>query len=112
MEAFEQYLTTNLPDVIKYFLMAVAYFLLFLYRAKVNGTKRDLNVMFKEKTAAVVSSEQAVREEFTSTKAEMARELAEAKAQYKAAVDEIADLKRELRQTKNAVNELVKEVNE
>lgn len=53
MEEFKSYIVQNWPTIVEYAIMVVAYFLFFLYKAKVSGTRRDLTVMFKEKAQEV-----------------------------------------------------------
>ena len=98
MEEFKSYIVQNWPTIVEYAIMVVAYFLFFLYKAKVSGTKRDLTVMFKEKAQEVTNTDLKLREDV---------ELAEAKRQYQAAVDEISDLKARLNRTEKALIEII-----
>lgn len=107
MEEFKQYIVQNWPTIVEYAIMVVAYFLFFLYRSKVSGTRRDLTVMFKEKAQEVTNTDLKLREDVGQTRQIMATELTEAKAQYKAAVDEIADLKARLNRAEKALTEII-----
>ena len=98
MEEFKQYIVQNWPTIVEYAIMVVAYFLFFLYRSKVNGAKRDLTVMFKEKA-----------QDITQTRQVMAAELTAAKAQYQAAVNEIAGLRARLNRAEKALVEIITE---
>ena len=109
MEEFKQYIVQNWPTIVEYAIMVVAYFLFFLYRSKVSGTRRDLTVMFKEKAQEVTNTDLKLREAVGQTRQIMATELTEAKAQYKAAVDEIADLKARLNRAEKALVEIITE---
>ena len=109
MEEFKQYIVQNWPTIVEYAIMVVAYFLFFLYRSKVSGTRRDLTVMFKEKAQEVTNTYLKLREDVGQTRQIMATELTEAKAQYKAAVDEIADLKARLNRAEKALVEIITE---
>lgn len=109
MEEFKQYIVQNWPTIVEYAIMVVAYFLFFLYRSKVSGTRRDLTVMFKEKAQEVTNTDLKLREDVGQTRQIMATELTEAKAQYKAAVDEIADLKARLNRAEKALTEIITE---
>lgn len=109
MEEFKQYIVQNWPTIVEYAIMVVAYFLFFLYRSKVSGTRRDLTVMFKEKAQEVTNTDLKLREDVGQTRQIMATELTEAKAQYKAAVDEIADLKARLNRAEKALVEIITE---
>ena len=60
MEEFKQYIVQNWPTIVEYAIMVVAYFLFFLYRSKVSGTRRDLTVMFKEKAQEVIQMKKVV----------------------------------------------------
>lgn len=106
MEEFKSYIVQNWPTIVEYAIMVVAYFLFFLYRAKVSGTRRDLTVMFKEKAQEVTNTDLKLREDVGQTRKVMADELTEAKRQYQAAVDEIADLKARLNRAEKALIEL------
>lgn len=109
MEEFKQYIVQNWPTIVEYAIMVVAYFLFFLYRSKVSGTRRDLTVMFKEKAQEVTNTDLKLREDVGQTRQIMATELTEAKAQYKAAVDEIADFKARLNRAEKALVEIITE---
>lgn len=109
MEEFKQYIVQNWPTIVEYAIMVVAYFLFFLYRSKVSGTRRDLTVMFEEKAQEVTNTDLKLREDVGQTRQIMATELTEAKAQYKAAVDEIADLKARLNRAEKALTEIITE---
>ena len=109
MEEFKQYIVQNWPTIVEYAIMVVAYFLFFLYRSKVSGTRRDLTVLFKEKAQEVTNTDLKLREDVGQTRQIMATELTEAKAQYKAAVDEIADLKARLNRAEKALTEIITE---
>lgn len=107
MEEFKSYIVQNWPTIVEYAIMVVAYFLFFLYRAKVSGTKRDLTVMFKEKAQEVTNTDLKLREDVGQTQKVMADELAEAKRKYQAAVDEISDLKARLTRAEKALIEII-----
>lgn len=107
MEEFKSCIVQNWPTIIEYTIMAIAYFLFFLYRAKVRGTKRDLTVMFKEKAQEVTNTDLKLREDVGHTRQVMADELTEAKRQYQAAVDEISDLKARLSRAEKALIEII-----
>ena len=109
MEEFKQYIVQNWPTIVEYAIMVVAYFLFFLYRSKVSSTKRDLTVMFKEKAQEVTNTDLKLREDMGQTRQIMVTELTEAKAQYKAAVDEIAGLKARLNRAEKALIEIITE---
>lgn len=107
MEEFKSYIVQNWPTIVEYAIMVVAYFLFFLYRAKVSGTRRDLMVMFKEKAQEVTSIDLKLREDVGQTRKVMADELTNAKRQYQAAVDEISGLKARLNRAEKALIEII-----
>lgn len=107
MEEFKSYIVQNWPTIVEYASMVVAYFLFFLYKAKVSGTRRDLTVMFKEKAQEVTNTDLKLREDVGQTRKVMADELAEAKRQYQAAVDEISDFKARLNRAEKALIEII-----
>lgn len=107
MEEFKSYIVQNWPTIVEYAIMIVAYFLFFLYKAKVSGARRDLTVMFKEKAQEVTNTDLKLREDVGQTRKVMADELAEAKRQYQAAIDEISDLKARLSRAEKALIEII-----
>lgn len=107
MEEFKSYIVQNWPTIVEYAIIVVAYFLFFLYKAKVSGTRRDLTVMFKEKAQEVTNTDLKLREDVGQTQKVMADELAEAKRQYQAAVDEISGLKARLNRAEKALIEII-----
>lgn len=107
MEEFKSYIVQNWPTIVEYAIMVVAYFLFFLYKAKVSGTRRDLTVMFKEKAQEVTNTDLKLREDVGQIQKVMAYELIEAKRQYQAAVNEISDLKARLSRAEKALIEII-----
>ena len=107
MEEFKSYIVQNWPTIVEYAMMVVAYFLFFLYRAKVSGTRRDLTVMFKEKAQEVMNTDIKLREDVGQTRQIMVNELIEAKRKYQEAVDMIGDLKTRLYRTEKALMEII-----
>ena len=81
MEEFKSYIVQNWSTIVEYAIMVVAYFLFFLYKAKVSGTRRDLTIMFKEKAQEVTNTDLKLREDVGQTRKVMADELAEAQRQ-------------------------------
>ena len=96
MEEFKQFCITNWPTILEYTLMFLAYFLVFLYRGKVSGTRRDLTLLFKEKSAIITKTDTDLRKDVHDVEEKMKRELVEAKERYNAAVDKIARLEKNL----------------
>ena len=109
MEDLKTYIVTNWPTIIENAAIVVTYFLVFLYRSKVNMTKRDLSVLFKEKATEVAKTDANLRIELAKTCNLMHGELVEAKAQYQKAVGEIRDLQERLARVEGAVEELITE---
>ena len=123
MDEFKQYVIENWPTIIEYALMGIGYFLVFLYRSKVSGTKRDLTVLFKEKaqeigtlfqekTKEVVDTDFKLREDVNTARKIMDTELAEAKAQYEAAVAKISGLESKLFQVEGALMAIIDEADD
>ena len=48
MEEVKQIIVEHWPEIVSYFFTFVSYFLLFLYRSKVNGTRNNVVTLFKE----------------------------------------------------------------
>jgi hypothetical protein len=102
MEYVREYIVTNWSTIIEYAVIVIAYFLFFLYRSKVSGTKRDLTVMFREKADKVMVTEAKLRRD-------MEDELIQAKISYKTATDEIYDLCARVKRLENTIQELITE---
>jgi hypothetical protein len=102
MDKLIQILTQNWKIIVDYTLMAIAYFLVFLYRSKVKITRRDLTALFQEKSAEIVEGD-------TRLRSDMTRELGEAKAAYQQAVNEIADLREEVSNLHKALEIITRE---
>lgn len=96
MEGFIQFVTQNWSRILEYAMVAVCYFLVFLYRAKVGSARRDLKALFRSKSDEVTETDRLLREDVGKMQTQMKKELAEAKSKYRAAVDEICDLKARL----------------
>ena len=105
METYLQCVAENWPTIIEYAILAVMYFLIELHKYRVTSTKRDLRTLFNEKAAQVTTTDTKLREE-------MRKELTEARNQYRNAVNEIKELKRQVVKCKNAVAELIAEVDD
>lgn len=112
MEEIVLYITQNWSYIVETAIWAVAYFLVFLYRAKVNGTKKTLTVLFKEKAAEVTSTDINLRQDVKKIENKMEQELEDAKAAYEDAVDQIADLKSRLAKAEKALLELITDTEE
>ena len=104
IEQARDYIINNWPIFVEYAILGFAYFLVFLFRAKVKGTKQDLTVMFKEKANEVTLTDKLLRKDVND-------ELTDAKKSYQDAVDEIDDLKHRLIRAENAIRELLADEN-
>ena len=93
MEEIVQMIIENHQTIIQYLCMFVAYFLVFLFRSRVNKTKTNLTVAYKE-------SDKRLR-------TDMQKELDTARACYDKAVDMISDLQDEVIMLRNTVKELI-----
>lgn len=100
MEELKQIIITHWPTIVQYALMFVAYFLVFLYKSKVNNTKTNLTTLFKDTVAHLSKTETGLRED-------IAVQLELSKAKYQAAVDEIADLKARIETQEKAIDALI-----
>ena len=109
MEEFKAFIITNWSTIAEYAMMAVSYFLVFLYRSKIKDTKQNLTIMFKEKAQEVSTTDRKLREDAVLLRKIMTEELEEAKKLYNAAVDEIKTLKYKLAHAECALLEMIKE---
>lgn len=94
MEQFKSFVIENWPTILEYVFMFIAYFLIMLYRSKVGTTKRDLSILFKEKTQEITERDKALRTDIDTSQNNMQKELEESKAAYQAAVNKIRTLER------------------
>ena len=100
MEAYLMTMMENWPDVLKWTVTLVFYFIVFFYRAKIKDTVQTLSTVFKEKVEEMVSCDKSLR-------ASMAEELLEAKSKYNDAIGEIEELKSRLNRAERALTELL-----
>ena len=107
MEGFIQFVTQNWSRILEYALLAVCYFLVFLYRAKVGSARRDLKALFTSKSEEVTETDRLLREDVGKMQAQMKKDLSEAKNKYKAAVDEICDLKARLNRAEETLRLMI-----
>lgn len=98
LNQFVEFVRLNWPTLVEYTLMLIAYFLVFLYKAKVKSTKINLTNAFEKKTAEVAETRQA-----------LICELTEAKTLYNKAVEEIEIMRKEQMRLELALLELAKE---
>ena len=93
MEQIIKTIIENYQIVIQYACMFLAYFLVFLFRSKVNTTRTNLTLAYK-------SSEAKLREDFD-------KEVKTSKGYYDTAVDQISDLQKDVCMLKNTVSALI-----
>lgn len=109
MEQVKQVLIQYWPQIVDYALTFIAYFLVFLFRSKMSGTRRSLTIAFKQHAETVEVTDKRLNEQMQAQSAEVASELTEAKAKYAEAVNKIADLERRLLIAEKALNSFVEE---
>lgn len=109
---FKQVVVENWPAIVQYALMFVAYFLVFLFRAKTNGTKRDLTAIFKDTANAMTQSEAQLEQKIDTDREYMRKELEESKALYDKAVTIISSFDDKISRLEGAMNILVEEATE
>ena len=100
MEKVIELISVNWPTVVQYACMIVAYFLVFLFRGKINATSTNLKQSFKENVAHMKDNEKTFR-------ADMRAQVEESKQKYNAAIDKISTLERELQNTRDTINILI-----
>lgn len=110
MEEVKQYITQNWSTIVRSAISLVFYFLVFLYRAKVNGTKRDLSVLFKEKARTITHTDIELRKDFAVVQTEIKNELDEAKKKYDNAVTELVQYRDRLGRLEKAFVEIIAEM--
>lgn len=120
MEEFKTFVVTNWPTIIEYACMVVSYFLVFLYRNKVTGTKKNIDIAFKQFAARFADNETNNKTildkciaDYTSAldicKTDYTSALNESKAAYEAAVNEIAEYKKRTARLEDTLTILLSE---
>lgn len=102
LQILKSYFATNLPAILEWVLIFLAYFFVALYKSKVNGAKQNLGTLFKETTERIDTANFKER-------TEMQKELAESKEKYAAAVSKIADLEDRVLRTEKVLHALIEE---
>lgn len=103
MEELKEAIILYWPTIVQYALMIFAYFLVFLYRSKVNGTSLNFTTLFKEKTQEFIASNSELQKSVNT-------ELVESKAAYQAAIDKIKSLEEKTLHLEKALLILTEEV--
>lgn len=112
MEQFIQYFVENWESILEKALIFVSYFLVFLYRAKVNGTKDNLGTLFKENTTQLLEMDAKLREDMQAEHDIWSKALEDSVAKYESAVSIIKKLQDELMLTKNALAVFLEDIME
>lgn len=105
MELVLSKITENWQTIVEYLLMFVAYFLVFLYKNKVNITKDNLTVAFKENMSVISKTDKTLREDIH-------KELEESKLKYNEAVSKISSLENMVHILKDTIKALIGETYE
>jgi exonuclease VII small subunit len=100
MEELLQTVQTNWPVIVEYALMFVAYFLVFLYKSKINNTNRDLRTVFKDNVKLLKDAESKLRDDVMI-------QLEQSIKAYNSAISLIADLERRILVQEKTMNALL-----
>lgn len=92
MEELKLLVTTNWSTIVEYALMFISYFLFFLYKSKVTGTKNNIDIAFKQFT-----------EKFTANETNSNVRLQESIAQYTAAINTISKLEQKVKRLEETI---------
>ena len=95
MEQFKETIRLYWPQIVEYALLLLAYFLVFLFRGKVNSSHNDVKTLFKENVNDVIQEKIVMQKELKSTKQE-----------YEAAIKKIESLERAVLSLTKALHEL------
>lgn len=88
MEEVKQIITEHWPEIVSYFATFVGYFLIFLFRSKINGTQKNLIALYKE-TADAAAKENGVRQkEMRAAR----KEFLDAKREYEEAIKRLKNV--------------------
>lgn len=106
MEAFETFKAFWIEygnDILTWTFTAVSYFLVFFYRHKINGTKTALDVVFKENTSKLISSNDVLSKDVNFKYKTMCAAVDEARKLYETAVGQYKELSMQIDKTQKAL---------
>ena len=100
MEELTRLIVMHWPKIIQYGCMIVAYFLVFLFRGKINATRNNLTTSFKESISYMNDANKELKRGVT-------KELEESKNKYAAAVNKISGLENTVRKLEATLEALL-----
>ena len=109
MEELKVAILTHGGEILEYAMMALAYFLIFLYRSKINNKSDNLGLLFKEKMSEVLKGNEELQTIVTNDCAFMQNQLIEAQKKYTDAVNLIESLEQRINRTERALVEIIEE---
>lgn len=92
MEEFIALLTEQWPEILKFCLYVVLYFLVILYRVRVKKSAKNMKVLVKEHTEYVSGTDKALREDVKENTNQARSYYNEAAAKYNIVVGRIENL--------------------
>ena len=110
MEELKAAILTHGGEILEYAMMALAYFLIFLYRSKINDKSDSLGLLFKEKMGEVLKKDEELESIVSTNSTFMQNQLIEAQKKYADAVNLITSFERRLTRTENALIEIIEEL--
>ena len=97
MAEFKNFIIEEWPQIIEYALYFIAYFLIFLYRAKVKKSSGDMRVVVKENTSCVKKLDEELRSTFTAAINIAEEKYMQAKKEYERVINKITNLEKAVR---------------
>lgn len=110
MEELKLAIITHSSEILEYALMLLAYFLIFLYRSKINNKSDNLGILFKEKIGKVLEKDEELEHIVSTNSAFMQNQLIEAQKKYTDAVNLIQTLDQRLKRVENALVEIIEDL--
>lgn len=109
MEELKAAILTHGGEILEYAMMALAYFLIFLYRSKINNKSDNLGLLFKEKMGEVLKKDEELESIVSTNSTFMQNQLVEAQKKYIDAVNLIESLEQRITRTEKALVEIIEE---
>ena len=110
MEELKRVILTHGSEILEYALMLLAYFLILLYRSKINHKSDNLGLLFKERTGDILKKSEELESIVSTNSAFMQNQLVEAQKKYTDAVNLIENLEQRLKRAEDALIEIIDEL--
>ena len=99
MEQFKEIISLYWPQILECAMFALCYFLVFLFRNKVNGSTKSMRALFKENVDTIINEKTTMQTELTVRKQE-----------YDRAIAKVETLEQQIKSLTKILTELTEEV--